>query len=227
MKASAADFDRTAAADLLGRTALFAALAGCFRRPGSPDRALVSTLAGETPGPWRAALRALASRSVQGDEEYSRLIGGTGACADGEISYRPASPSGAVLGDLGAFYRAFGYSAADEKPDHISVELEFVSFLLAKEALARVSDHADLGDLVRGAREAFLRDHLGRWVGPFARALDERAPGGFHAAAAREAARTVGEEALGISLDIGEVPAAMDNAVPRFCGGCPGLEIGS
>ncbi len=79
------------------------------------------------------------------------------------------------LADLAAFYRAFGLQVADdadERHDHICLELEFMSFMAAKEAYA-LEHQLDPEDLVlgRNAQRRFLREHLGRWTPALARRL--------------------------------------------------------
>jgi putative dimethyl sulfoxide reductase chaperone len=79
------------------------------------------------------------------------------------------------LADLAAFYRAFGLEVAadaDERQDHICLELEFMCVLAAKEgyALEHQLDPEDLS-LCRDAQKQFLREHLGRWTPAFARRL--------------------------------------------------------
>jgi DMSO reductase family type II enzyme chaperone len=79
------------------------------------------------------------------------------------------------LADLAAFYRAFGMEVsedADERQDHLGVELEFMCVLAAKEAYAL--EHglpASELEVCRDAQKKFLREHLGRWAPAFARQL--------------------------------------------------------
>ncbi len=79
------------------------------------------------------------------------------------------------LADLAAFYRAFGLEVAedaDERQDHICMELEFMCVLAAKEAYAL--EHQLDGEVLslgRAAQKRFLREHLGRWTPAFARRL--------------------------------------------------------
>jgi len=79
------------------------------------------------------------------------------------------------LADLAAFYRAFGLEVAedaDERQDHICLELEFMCVLAAKEAYALEYqlDQEDMW-LCRDAQKQFLREHLGRWTPAFTRRL--------------------------------------------------------
>ncbi len=113
---------------LFGKSALYVALSRFFRRKFTG----YTTIASAAPEPWRAALLSFADG--RDDESYSTLLGGTGTCPDGEVYYRAANTSGMILADVAGFYTAFGYpvpAEGDEKPDHVSSELEFVGFLAA------------------------------------------------------------------------------------------------
>jgi len=79
------------------------------------------------------------------------------------------------LADLAAFYRAFGLELAqdaDERHDHLCLELEFMCVLAAKEAYA-LEHQLDAPELAlcHEAQTKFLREHLGRWTPAFARRL--------------------------------------------------------
>lgn len=69
------------------------------------------------------------------------------------------------LGDVSGFYSAWGLRArgVKERPDHIGVEAEFMSFLCQKEAAA---PEEDLVDLCTRAADRFLVEHLGGFA-PF------------------------------------------------------------
>jgi len=85
------------------------------------------------------------------------------------------------LADLAAFYRAFGLDVAedaDERHDHICLELEFMCVLAAKEAYALEHQlDAEALSVCRDAQRRFLREHLGRWTPAFARRLARMAAG--------------------------------------------------
>ncbi|MCB1127422.1 MAG: molecular chaperone TorD family protein, partial [Verrucomicrobiae bacterium] len=112
-----------------------------------------------------------------------------GSCPVNEIEYGDLKADPLFqphrLADLAAFYRAFGLEPspeADERLDHLSVELEFLGVLAAQEAAAETGPPNLTGLAVcRDAERKFLREHLGRWTPAFARRL----------------ARVVGEGALG------------------------------
>ena len=87
------------------------------------------------------------------------------------------------LGDLAGFYLAFGLTlnrAEHERPDHVSCECEFLSFLCLKEAYALEKRDVSMLEEVRKATRLFLRDHLGRFVPAFARKLITEDQGGFY-----------------------------------------------
>ena len=84
------------------------------------------------------------------------------------------------LSDIAGFFRAFGLELAErERPDHISVELEFMYFLTYKEAYALQHHGRAKARLCREAQRKFMQDHLGRWAFQFARRLKEKAQGGY------------------------------------------------
>lgn len=102
-----------------------------------------------------------------------------GGCPSNEIEYGDLNADVLFqphrLADLAAFYRAFGLEVAEsagERQDHISVELEFMCVLAAKEAYALTHGlEAGLVEQCREAQKKFLREHLGRWVPAFTRRL--------------------------------------------------------
>lgn len=102
------------------------------------------------------------------------------------------------LADNTGFYRAFGLVLAPdlaERADHISVELEFLHVLAAKEAYALVHDHGEERlTIVREATRNYLQDHLARWAPAFATRLERKARDGFYAALARLLAAFVADE---------------------------------
>ncbi len=82
------------------------------------------------------------------------------------------------LADLNGFYRAFGLQVQQERPDHLSVELEFMHVLVMKELWARAADSPESPArwaVTREAERAFLRDHLAAWVPVLAQAIGRRA----------------------------------------------------
>jgi len=84
-----------------------------------------------------------------------------------------------TLADVSGFYRAFGWEVVEERPDHLSAELEFMHVLALTEVRARAEAERGASrehlEITREAERAFLRDHLAVWVPAFARAVRRRA----------------------------------------------------
>lgn len=75
------------------------------------------------------------------------------------------------LGDIAAFYQAFGLRispAAHERVDHIATECEFLQYLLYKQACAADDEAQERVQVCEEATRQFLADHLGRWGPAFA-----------------------------------------------------------
>ncbi len=85
------------------------------------------------------------------------------------------------LADIAGFYAAFGAEATAERPDHAATQLEFFAFLVARRLAAATEEEAET---CRGAEDAFLRDHLGRWLPPFCRRLAAEAASPYYRALA-------------------------------------------
>lgn len=108
--------------------------------------------------------------------EYDRLFchRTTILCPIYEVEYdkNRAVSQGPTLADIAGFYRAFGVElAVNERPDHLALELEFMSVLAYKEALALQKNLREQAEICRDAQRKFLEAHLGRWVGIFADTL--------------------------------------------------------
>jgi len=100
------------------------------------------------------------------DDEYVRLA------VEGEVSPYETSytlknaPGGTMqqLADISGFYRAFGFQATGERPDHLVPELEFVALLYVKEAYARMTGTTDGIMVCAESRAKFLSQHLLVWL---------------------------------------------------------------
>jgi TorA maturation chaperone TorD len=71
------------------------------------------------------------------------------------------------MADVAGFYKAFGVQvvSGDERPDHITAELEFMNLLAVKECIALQEEgESEHAEVCRNASRAFLRDHLARWA---------------------------------------------------------------
>ena len=129
------------------------------------------------------------------------------------------------LGDLAGFYLAFGLTlnpAEHERPDHVSCECEFLSFLCLKEAYALEKRDVSMLEEVRKATRLFLRDHLGRFVPAFARKLITEDQGGFYGVLGELCSRFVTEECARLGAPLGPenlgLRPATDDRVPMACG---------
>lgn len=71
------------------------------------------------------------------------------------------------LAELNGFYRTFGVEPSGERPDHFSVELEFLAYLAFREAGEQMRDEEERAEESRQARRLFLECHIGRWFKTF------------------------------------------------------------
>jgi DMSO reductase family type II enzyme chaperone len=184
---------------LLQRAARYKFLAAAFDYPGP------SVLSELSDGRWRdpeqdpeslrRALASFRSACAQADlaslqEEYSVLFDRQVRCSPYESSYgdgRRLAGKPAELADIAGFYAAFGLELSrshPEMPDHIAVELTFMSTLCLKEAYALFHGLGEGREVTREAQRGFIGAHLGRWVGAFAEGVEGAAQGAFFKAAA-------------------------------------------
>jgi TorA maturation chaperone TorD len=145
---------------------------------------LATALAAQLPpSPLRddvAALRVALHGASARDEhsgEHHRLFAGTVACPPYESSYAPDPFQQArQMSDVAGFYRAFGAEPsgpAADRPDQVGCELEFLAYLVLTRVEAGRAGRPDDAAVCADAEDAFLRDHLGRWLGPFCRELEK------------------------------------------------------
>jgi TorA maturation chaperone TorD len=84
------------------------------------------------------------------------------------------------LADIAGYYSAFGLQPsrdAPERADHVSLEIEFLAWLLAKERHALRPDNPDAAEQVevcRRAQKGFVETHLAWWLPAFAHALKKK-----------------------------------------------------
>ena len=182
------DIEREVGA-LLERAGWYRALAGTFGDPRTQSSdGVAADLARLRPGAerapwaelWRGATRAWRSAEPRPlAAEYSRLFQGQAPCPPRETAYGDGRRIGgrqAELADIRGFYEAFGVApakSAPDLPDHVSTELEFFALLLLKTAYAAAEGLEDERQVTERATGVFLRDHLGRWLAPFRKRLEE------------------------------------------------------
>ena len=129
------------------------------------------------------------------------------------------------MGDLMGFYGAFGLTLnaqEHERPDHISCECEFVSFLALKEAYALEQEDTAVLEITRGATRLFLRDHLGRFAPAFATKLKQQGGAGFYGALGGLCYGLVTADCARFAVPYGpqslSLRPATDDRVPMACG---------
>jgi len=87
-----------------------------------------------------------------------------------------------------AFYRANGLQLADdfhELPDHIAVELEFLSYLAHRQREAEETGNHGEVERLNGVKQEFLATYLLPWLEPFTSAIIEDGESPFYQAVAR------------------------------------------
>jgi TorA maturation chaperone TorD len=151
---------------------------GAFRMTASSDKGVPQ----ETVEMIGRLLHAAAGASLR--EEYYRTFGHqiSKDCPLYETQYGAGHvfQQAQDLADIAGFYQAFGLEVAEsagERPDHISLELEFMSILTYREAYAWLHHGPDQVAQLRETQQAFLRDHLSRWVPVLARLVRRRTDG--------------------------------------------------
>lgn len=228
----------------LCRATLYSALALAFRPPteeiiarlGSQDAVAALASAAALLDPTResnlAAVSSLltpCSSLLTLAEAHRALFGHTarGAVPPYETEYGNEAlfQQPQELGDLMGFYRAFGLTVKPEeheRPDHISCECEFLSFLAAKEAYAVEHDDNEMLEETRKAQKLFLKDHLGRFLPTFAQTLRRENAPAFYAALADLCLRLVRQESGRFNVTLGGLNMVLrpadDDRVPMACG---------
>lgn len=159
------------AAQLLREAAAWRLFALLFERPRPVWSAEVELIAREVDD---EVLREAALQWVAGASEgdYLALLGPGGAASPREVGYRGMSDPGWILAELAQFYGAFAYRpAAEDPPDHVSVEAGFVSYLWLKEAYALENGDDEAAAVTAQAREQFVAQHLAHLAAPLAARL--------------------------------------------------------
>lgn len=147
------------------------------------------------PSEIRAEALSLARRMAkpETEAEYHALLGSGGRVSPYESDYREPGcdgmrEKGALLGDVAAFYRAFGFDSSNEilePPDHVALELAFISYLKLKQAYALLQRRDEACRICLEAEEKFLKEHLSGWVPQLLDAIGREAEDGFYAEAGR------------------------------------------
>jgi DMSO reductase family type II enzyme chaperone len=178
----------------VGRSAVYGLLAQVF---AYPTQGLVQTAAAALaalPDTSGVAFRALVETMPPAQEleaAFTQLFTHSSSrdCPVHETSYtaREIFQQTQQMADIAGFYAAFGVEtrAGGERPDHISVELEFMQYLTVKEAYARQHLGAARVRQCRRGQRLFLQEHLGGWGPAFGRRLAALDPDGWYGRAGR------------------------------------------
>lgn len=160
---------------LLSRASLlqFAALA--LEPPSADVRAelhdLLPSLAEDQ---QRVATEILAVPLHDWEPEFFSVLGPAGLAAV-ESSYERAAQAsrGPLLMEVAGFYSAFGYAPVrlKEVPDHVAIELGFLSFLAMKQAFAAFEARSDDFQITADAFKRFHECHVNVWTPEFFEAL--------------------------------------------------------
>lgn len=224
--------DKTRAAILQASSLLVAGRSGDERNLAGPlveDRAVDLVSRAEA---WVKTFSSLSLDSLLG--VHGRLFGHTprGAVCPYEAEYgqeglfQQPQQLASVLG----FYRAFGLTVRQiqrERPDHISCELEFLEFLLQKEAYALEHGDDSMKEATHRATRLFLKEHLGRFGKAFGSQLKKQDPEGFFGKAGDLLVDFLTLECRRLGIELGSSQLALRSAeedcVPMACAGEPDL----
>lgn len=175
------------------------------------------------------AVSAVATSSGPEPATRERLYGHTlrGAVCPYESEYgnRELIQQAHELADLVGFYEAFGLEPAThhrERPDHVACELEFLDFLLRKDAWALQAGDGAMHEITRQATAKFLRRHLGRFGRTFAVSLQDADPQGYYGRIGILCERFLGVACRSFEVPLGpatlELNTRRDAEVPMACG---------
>jgi len=98
------------------------------------------------------------------------LAGGAAAAEDAALS-------------LMGWYDEAGFEADEDEstgPDHVAVELEFLSVVLARRHEARQAGLQEIEAAWQQLADAFVNRHLGTWIAPFTAAVQSGAATAFY-----------------------------------------------
>ena len=165
------------------------------------------------------------------DAEHQRVFGLVMCreCPPYETEFQPVDEPffrSQQMADISGFYRAFGLTLSDqwhERPDHLSLELEFLAFLLMKRRLALADPDAAAAEratVCQQARVTFFRDHVNWWAASWACALWQKAETGFYAVLARALASFLSIERRRLGIEAAQTPQQVRVAAVTECEGC-------
>jgi TorA maturation chaperone TorD len=183
-------------------------LAACFYQPDAAfeEERMFDAMAeaGARVDPMLAAdARALRTAFAGDDHEtllvdYTRLfIGPVGTLAPPYGSSWLGRDGGSPVLPVLALYDEGGFAVADDfldLPDHAAAELEFLYLAIFRTAQATAATDPDARARWETLERRFLAEHIGAWIGPFARAIRDGAQTAFYRGLADAVERFVAAE---------------------------------
>jgi len=132
-----------------------------------------------------------------------------------------------TMADIAGFYRAHGLRAGGEekeRPDHITVELEFMAVLAKKEALALQQGASEKASICRDTSALFLSEHLACWAPAFGRRIGAISTSPWFQNLGELVALWVEYDltCLGVvPVEVADGPLPQDELDDGSCGPCP------
>jgi hypothetical protein len=94
-----------------------------------------------------------------------------------EVTYQGGVQFGYLMSELSAYYDAFGYAPhTEDAPDHLGIQLGFISFLKIKQALAVLDQDPERAAIAAEAGSAFIKEHVAVQAEPVLARLENFGP---------------------------------------------------
>ncbi len=132
-----------------------------------------------------------------------------------------------LMADIAGFYRAHGLRAGGEekeRPDHITVELEFMAVLARKEAWALREGVVENALICRDTSVLFLSEHVACWAPAFGRRISTISASPWFRNLGQLVALWTEYDLTGLGavpVEIVEGPLPQDELDDGSCGPCP------
>jgi nitrate reductase assembly molybdenum cofactor insertion protein NarJ len=169
---SSSSTEQGSVTELLAEAAQWRLLGLLFTSPHADWREQVAGLAAEVADEsLKIAARAALDQATQSG--YYTAFGPGGPGAPREVSHRQSDLTGLYLAEVLACYNAFAYCPPrDEPPDHIGTEIDFVAYILLKQAYAVARNDGIQAGVSAQALQRFIQDHLATTAVPLAENLE-------------------------------------------------------
>ncbi len=139
------------------------------------------------------------------------------------LEFDPRLMEDAVLLHISGHAQEAEFHQERERPDHISCELEFLEFLLRKQAYALEQGDESMGKETRRATRLFLKEHLGRFGRAFGAQMKKHDPEGFLGKTGDFTFEFLAVECRRLDLEPGLIQLPLrstaEDEVPMACGG--------